>query len=223
VLLSQQLATLRFGGTNAYLFQSEAGYLLIDTGYPYQRALLERELERLGCRPGNLKLIVLTHGDIDHTGSCAYLREKYHAPIAMHAGDTVMCLKDGVTRDRGKLPPDFPPVLILWFIASLFGFLLRRLTWRQPYEPFAPDLLLEDGQSLAEHGFNLRVLYTPGHSQGSISLLTEGGDLVCGDLFVQVWGHLLKAIDAAGLARLKVLNVRTVYPGHGEAFALAAL
>ena len=37
-----------------------------------------------GCKLGSLKLIVLTHGDFDHTGNAAYLRHKYAIKIAMH-------------------------------------------------------------------------------------------------------------------------------------------
>jgi glyoxylase-like metal-dependent hydrolase (beta-lactamase superfamily II) len=39
---------------------------LIDDGYPAKRSYLEKELERAGVKPGNLKLVVLTHGDHDH-------------------------------------------------------------------------------------------------------------------------------------------------------------
>jgi hydroxyacylglutathione hydrolase len=64
------------------------------------------------------------------------------------------------------------------------------------------------------------VLYTPGHSKGSISVLTEDGDIICGDLFGNVWGKILKAIDESGLERLKALKIRTVYPGHGKPFPM---
>ena len=49
--------------------------MLIDTGKPEKRADLVARLERAGCRPGDLRLIVLTHGDYDHAGNAAYLRE----------------------------------------------------------------------------------------------------------------------------------------------------
>jgi hydroxyacylglutathione hydrolase len=92
--------------------------------------------------------------------------------------------------------------------------------WRKPFDRFEPDLLLEEGQSLAAYGFDARILYTPGHSKGSISVLTDSGDLFCGDAFNNVWGRILTSIDKDGLERLRELRVETVYPGHGKPFLI---
>jgi len=52
---------------NCYLIKNDTGYLLIESGSSNQRDRLEKVLERAGCHPGNLRLIVITHGDFDHT------------------------------------------------------------------------------------------------------------------------------------------------------------
>ena len=49
--------------------------------------------------------------------------------------------------------------------------------------PLKPDLILEDGQSLAAWGLDARVIHLPGHTPGSIAFLTAEGDLVAGDVF----------------------------------------
>jgi len=222
--MSQEIQTISLGGTNCYLVETDSSQILVDTGFPFQRSRLEEELERKGCTPGNLKLIVITHGDIDHTGNCAYLREKYDVGIAMHKGDTEMCMKDGMTRDRGEIPADFPlPLMVLWLTKGLLTFALGQVRWRKPFDRFEPDLLLEEGQSLAEYGFDAKILYTPGHSIGSISVLTGGGDLICGDMFSNAWGRILQSTDKAGLERLKDLGVETFYPGHGSPFLIERL
>jgi hydroxyacylglutathione hydrolase len=211
-------------GTNCYLVKTDSGYILIDTGFPFQRSNLEKALEKEGCKPGNLKLIVVTHGDIDHTGNCAYLREKYKVKIAMHEGDTEMCMNDGKTRDRGKIPADFPLLLlILWLIKGFLFFTYRQAVWGKPFDKFEPDLLLEEGQSLAEYGFDARILYTPGHSKGSISVLTINGELICGDLFSIAMGRIIKSTDEDGLKRLKELEIKNIYPGHGKPFSMEQL
>nr|MDO8075676.1 MBL fold metallo-hydrolase [Candidatus Freyarchaeota archaeon] len=74
----------RLGTVNCYLIKTDTSYILIDTGCSNKRTELEKELESAGCKPGNLKLVVLTHGDFDHTGNAAYLREKFGTRIAMH-------------------------------------------------------------------------------------------------------------------------------------------
>ena len=86
------------GGVNCYLAKGENGFVLFDTGghlvtdkvFTNRHERLLRELDAAGCRPGNLKLIVLTHGDSDHAGNAAYLRERFHTKIAMHAGDRTL-------------------------------------------------------------------------------------------------------------------------------------
>ena len=57
------------GSVNCYLVKTDTGYILIDTLFPTMRDALEKELENAGCEHGNLQLIVLTHGDIDHDGN----------------------------------------------------------------------------------------------------------------------------------------------------------
>ena len=75
----------RMGSVNCYIVETDSGFVLIDTGASNRRSQLEKELESAGCKPGDLKLIILTHGDFDHTGNAAYLRRQVrrqdrHAP-----------------------------------------------------------------------------------------------------------------------------------------------
>jgi len=72
--MPQEIRTIYFGWVNCYLIKSDTGYILIDTGFSTKRTDLEKKLESAGCQPGNLKLIVITHGDFDHIGNCTYLR-----------------------------------------------------------------------------------------------------------------------------------------------------
>jgi hydroxyacylglutathione hydrolase len=67
----------KLGSVNCYLVKIDGGYVLIDTGSSNRRSELESALESAGCKPGNLKLIVITHGDFDHVGNTACLREKF--------------------------------------------------------------------------------------------------------------------------------------------------
>ena len=217
------VTTIALDGVNCYLLAAHDGYALIDTGYPHTRARLLRGLEAAGCRPHNLKLIVLTHGDIDHSGNAAYLRAQTGARIAMHPGDTAMCLKDGVSRKRDlRLPEHFPKVLYLWFFAVAAKSLVLVLR-RTRFEPFSPDILIGEGQDLAPLGLEAVAYHTPGHSKGSISLLTRDGALFCGDHFGQVWGYVLESRDDQAYPstheKLRSLPVRVVYPGHGAAVA----
>ena len=73
--------TITYRGVNCYLIKTKTGYVLVDTGYSNHRKSIESALESAGVQPRNLSLILLTHGDFDHTGNAKYLREKYQSKI----------------------------------------------------------------------------------------------------------------------------------------------
>ena len=80
-----QIIHLDLGGVNVYLLKAKDSFVLIDTGgYTFNDRpindrcdLLDEKLIENGCTPGKLKLIILTHGDIDHIANCKFLKEKY--------------------------------------------------------------------------------------------------------------------------------------------------
>jgi len=198
---------------NCYLVKTPSGYILIDTGLPKRRNDLVRELETAGCKPGDLRLIIITHGHIDHNGNTAYLRERHDARIAMHSGDSAMTESgDMFTGVKGLT------IAIVKILLPLLG--LSR------YDSFRPDIILEDGHDLSEHGFDARVVHVPGHSKGSIAILTTGGDLFCGDILGNTGKPAKTTIvdDSAELdasvERLRTLEIKTVYPGHGRPFRM---
>jgi len=207
------LLPYHLGSVNCYLVETDPGYILIDTGGSNKRTDLEKALESAGCKPGNLQLIVITHGDFDHTGNCAYLREKYGTKIAMHSDDSGMVERGDMFWNRKK-----GNMLIRRIAPILFGFTKS--------DRAKPDLSIEDGYDLSGYGFDAKVLSIPGHSKGSIGILTAGGDLFCGDLLTNVDKPVINAIidDSAAanasVERLKSLQIHTVYPGHGKPFPM---
>jgi glyoxylase-like metal-dependent hydrolase (beta-lactamase superfamily II) len=160
----------KFAKVNCYLIKTESGFVLIDTGFTTNRRMLETELTHLGCQPGNLKLILLTHGDFDHIGNAVYLRQRLGAKIAMHKRDVGM-LENGDMFWERKIDNRV--------MKGLFKLIMPFKTKNRG----TPDILLEDGASLSGYGLDASVYNTPGHSSGSICILTKSGDLFCGDLF----------------------------------------
>ena len=217
--MTQEIKTIslslpyKLGVVNCYLIKTDAGYMLIDTASSNARANLEKELASAGCQPGNLKLIVITHGDFDHIGNAAFLRARFGVKIAMHNDDAGMAERGDMfwNRKNGNR-------LIRMIAPRLFGF--------HASNRFKPDLFLADGTDLSEYGFDAQVVSIPGHSMGSIGILTVGGDLFCGDLFENIAKPTLNSImddlamANASVAKLASLEIKTVYPGHGNAFPM---
>ena len=206
----------KLGSVNCYLVKTGRGYILIDTGGPNSRAELENELVSAGCRPGNLKLIVITHGDFDHTGNAAYLCKKFGTKIAMHHDDSGMIERGDMfwNRTSGSILVKMMAPLIPIFFG--FGKSAR----------CKPDLYFEEGYDLAEYGFDARVLSLPGHSKGSIGILTVDGHLFCGDLLENMDKPVLNGImddlaaANASVEKVQSLEINTVYPGHGQPFPM---
>ncbi len=201
---------LHLGDVNCYLLKTESAFLLVDTGVPSGRKFLEEELERLGCHPGRLRLIVLTHGDFDHTGNAACLRQKYRSQIAMHPDDVGMAEHADMFWNRRQ-----GNILFSKLIPLLFGFTQKAR--------FSPDVLFQDGLDLSKYGLDACILGLPGHSKGSIGILTSSGDLFCGDLLMNdkgkpSFGFGEPASFLPTINRLKGMRIRTVYPGHGNPF-----
>jgi glyoxylase-like metal-dependent hydrolase (beta-lactamase superfamily II) len=193
--------------------RSQSGYILIDTGLQKKRSDLIRELETAECNPGDLNLILITHGHLDHTGNTAYLRKTYDVEIAMHSGDSTMVESGDMFKGMKGLI-----VAILKLLLPLIG--LSR------YDSFSPEIILEDGQGLSEYGLDAKVVHLPGHSKGSIGVLTSDGIFFCGDLLVNTdKPEKNTLIDDtadfdASLKKLRTLEIRTVYPGHGKPFLM---
>jgi glyoxylase-like metal-dependent hydrolase (beta-lactamase superfamily II) len=210
------LLPIGLGPVNCYLIKTNTGHILIDTGGSNRRTDLEKELESTGCNPGNLKLIVLTHGDFDHTGNAAYLRKKFGTKIAMHYDDLGMVERGDMFWNRKK-----GNILIRMIAPILFGF--------GKSKRFKPDLYIEDGYDLSEYGFDAKVLHIPGHSKGSIGILTADGDFFCGDLLTNWDKPVLNSImdDSAAAnasaGKLKNLRIKTAYPGHGKPFPMEVM
>ena len=117
--------------------------------------------DELAARDWTLKLIVSTHGHWDHTGENAALAAHTGADIAVHPLD----------RDRLEQPQP------LW----------------APFEipPSVPAVELAEGGEVRFGEIRLRVLHTPGHTEGSVCLYAaDEGLLFSGDtLFAGGWGR----------------------------------
>jgi glyoxylase-like metal-dependent hydrolase (beta-lactamase superfamily II) len=204
------------GSVNCCLIQAGGGYILVDTGAPNARARLRRKLENLGCLPGRLALILVTHGDFDHMGNAAHVRRAYGSRIGMHPDDVRMAETGDMFANRSR-----SNTLLRMLAPKLIGF------GRE--ERFTPDVLLADASPLAEYGLDARVISLPGHSKGSIGILTADGDFLCGDLLENTQQPRLNSIvddqqaSLASLARVRGLEITRIYPGHGEPFTIDQL
>jgi len=214
------ITRISFDMTNCYLLRARPGFVLVDTGLPRNRARIDRAIETAGCRPGDLRLIVLTHGDYDHAGNAAYLRQAFGGHIGIHRDDAERVRRGDWQYGFKPKPDRFLPLF------RIVGQVVRP----GPFWTLEPDVLLEDGQDLSSYGYDGRILALAGHTRGSVGLLSADGNVFCGDLLANIFGgpnleFFIDDLTAArsSVERLRALGVRMVYPGHGKPFPMSAL
>ena len=212
---------ISLGFVNAYLVHTPQGFLLVDTGVPDSWDRLRDALAAAGCTKENLKLVILTHGDMDHLGCARRFQRDWKVPVAAHRGDLALISTGEGPKRRGTSP--------------FLRLAMRLRPFRKPDldaadSPFlTPDLFLADGDDLRSYGWDARVVHGPGHTAGSIALLTADGDLIIGDTASNMTrpgpGMLAEDFDEYNrtLAAFHLLPARTVHPGHGGPFPFEKL
>lgn len=218
-MTASRVVEIPLGWVNAYLVSAADGFVLVDTGRRGTRNRLLEALAANGCDPSSLRLIVLTHGDTDHAGSCAYLRREWGVRVAMHTADVPMVSAGTMLASR--------PHITGWRRSIVGG--LMQLMGPAEKDRFEPDVLLGDGERLDEWGLAATAYNLPGHTEGSLGVITDDGDFFCGDLLENRGTPRIGSIvDSAEEMRASAMRARdlgavTVYPGHGRPFAMNEL
>lgn len=232
----KEIKTIDLGSVNCYLIETNIGFVLVDTGgctfyntnLSAIRDKLDKELEAAGCLPGKLKLVILTHGDVDHSGNCLYIREKFHAPVVMHIQDTELVEKpswNNMVTDTNYRKTIFKVISKLMIAAKKTK--IRKTI--DDFEKFKPDAYVDEEFDLSQYGLDAEILHLPGHTRGSIGVLTSSGDFFSGDVFTNMGKPSIapNAYDfnilSSSLERLKKLHINKVYPGHGKPFLMKEL
>jgi glyoxylase-like metal-dependent hydrolase (beta-lactamase superfamily II) len=150
------ITMVRCAGTNCYLIETGDGVMVVDAGWWTGPDAIIRGLNEMGFQPKDVGLIVLTHAHFDHFSFAHELQKRTGGGLAAHRADISYFERGGI----GVFPPR---------IANR----IHKQKWLTENLLHAPgvsiDLVLEEGDLLEEW----RVLHTPGHTPGSISLFAE--------------------------------------------------
>ncbi|KMO93399.1 MBL fold metallo-hydrolase [Streptomyces roseus] len=198
---------------NAYLLLGSRP-VIVDSGTPGSGRRIIDRITEYGVDPADVSLIVITHGHIDHFGSAAELHRLTGAPVAAHVADL------GPYRGGRARAPYLPT-------GPMGRAMARRKELHVQAEPFEPDVLISAATSLEDFGVAGRVMPTPGHTAGSVSVLTDEGDLVAGDLVANSFMGLIPGRPAnppfhddpvgnlASLQAMLDLDPTALHVGHG--------
>lgn len=142
-----------------------------------------------------IEAVLLTHGHFDHIGAVKKLQQDDEAPVYLHKGDLELINNQKV-------------------MAKAYGVELENIT---------PDVVLFDDEDINLIGLNIKVVSTPGHTEGSVCYIIEKNIFSGDTLFYSTYGR----VDLPGGDMDKIKNSianklfaldgdYTVYPGHGE-------
>jgi glyoxylase-like metal-dependent hydrolase (beta-lactamase superfamily II) len=205
-----------------HLIVTDEGLTLIDAGLSGHYADLVRELAAIGRPLSDVRGIVLTHGDTDHTGFAERLRSELGIPVYVGAGDAARAQGEKppspTSNDRRRIGP------MLWF----FAYAMRKGGLRMPaVKEVVP---VNDGDVLDLPGAPV-IIGMPGHSPGSVAIhvpavraVFVGDELTTRDVLTGIEGPQPApftddpAGSSASLEKLAGLDVDWVVPGHGPAW-----
>ena len=197
--MKEEITLLKYTNTNTYLIEGERGAVLFDTGWAGTFPAFCAELGRLGKKLNDIDHLVISHFHPDHYGIAQEIADK--GPVILvcdvqkeyiHASDAVF--------EKDK---------------------------RMQFYPVRDDKvklisLAKSRSVLAELGIDGELLHTPGHSDDSISLWLDKGDLFVGDLNPLYELELHKGTEiGTSWERLLALKPKTVYYGHAKTAVLA--
>ena len=194
------------GNGNCYLVSNGEDAVLVDTcRKKYRQRILD------ACEGYRVRLLVLTHGHIDHVQNAAFLAQVLNCPIAMHRADLPLLASN-------MNQPLFAGSILgkIVLSASIKSFKTDEIP------AFAPTIFLEDGDRLNQYGISAVVVGLPGHTDGSIGLDVAGRDLIVGDALMNMFYPTVsmlyhnREIMLQSVEKIERIGSRTILFGHGK-------
>ncbi len=184
---------------NCYVYYDEKSGdgVIIDPGAysEYEKHLIENFIKNNKI---NIKLILNTHGHIDHILGNAWAKELFIAPLLMHADDLELIEK---SVEQGSIyGVDFP-------------------------KPPLPDNYITEKDVIEAGDTEFKIIHTPGHSPGSVCFVDEENKIIFGGDCVfkgsigrtDLWkGDMDVLLDSINNKIFKYADDFTIYPGHYE-------
>ncbi len=196
----ENLLTLTYNSTHYYLLGCKGGWLMIDAGWMSDSSLpkLKNELKRYKIALPEIRYVMMTHNHPDHAGLIQEVKRLGGARLLIH---------------ENQVP----------YLHELASFLSKKGT-QAPVVVDRDDRVLKgSSRALLESiGIQGEILPTPGHSEDSISLITDSGRAFVGDLTLPNMAEgEREQVTRASWQSLLDLGMKTVYPAHANPFDAA--
>ena len=217
------------GPVNVYLFKGDK-ITLIDTGMKQTADLLKKALGEHGIRFSDIDNIVVTHGHVDHYGAAKKIVKAGKAKVTAHAED-IIAIEKGMEVSVGRYTNFLKLTGVPLPIGLMLGFFF--LMFRTMSDNCTVNNVMRDGDEVELGKYRGKVVETPGHSKGSVSIFLEKERvLFCGDTIIEhITPNAFMMLDEhkrlpvrmsqaefyESLARIRKLSPVMIYSAHGKA------
>ena len=208
---------------NTYVYQTSAGYIMIDTGYEHSLASVEKKLNKQDIELSDIKYVFLTHAHDDHAGFLNELLGKNTDLKVIMSDKAMPTLKRGQNSFDGGCSTAFA-----WIFCKLMGLVGKSKHRFPPIEDCYNDRFIEiteENKSALEGLLEGEILFTPGHTSDSVSLKLS--DMIfCGDAAMNglpsskrliIWIENVAKFENSWEMLLSS-DANTIYPAHGKPF-----
>ena len=200
------------GFTNCFLVQQGDLLILVDSGRSKSIEKYITELKFLINGKPTIDYLILTHTHFDHCTHAALFAKLFSPEVIVHR------------KEAGFLSNGFKPLPggTLWFIDKLTALGNKYSAHKYTYAPLTADILIDDEYEFSENDLKIKIISTPGHTIGSISVIIDDEIALVGDAMT---GHLKFTIfppfadDTVNLVKswgkLLETDCQIFIPGHG--------
>jgi endoribonuclease LACTB2 len=178
-----------------YLLESDTHLLLIDSGFPNTLFELGRAMRNTGYKIKDIDYLIVTHFHVDHAGAVQELKNEGVSFVLFDIQQNFIQPLELMAKDK-------------WVYTSI---------------QLNDNVIMTTGNSrefLKQLNLDGQIIATPGHSDDSISLLLDSGEVFTGDLMAE---HLIMdntSIEKKSWEKLKTMGAKNVFPSHGIAYEM---
>jgi glyoxylase-like metal-dependent hydrolase (beta-lactamase superfamily II) len=160
------------GISNGFFIFGDKGVIAVDTGLSEREEDFLAVCKKAGIKPTDIKLIIISHGHVDHFFNAVAMKKLTGAPLLCHRKASRF-LMEGLSPDvRGR---------------TAIG---REILTRQAVEgdpcdhvpQVHPDIIIDCEYDLKPWGVDGKIIMTPGHSAGCMSVILDSGEALVGDI-----------------------------------------